>query len=104
MLPSEFLTRMQAQLGPEYADFLASYEQSPDVGLRVNTLKLSLEDFLALASEFLPAGTVSPIPWCPAGVVVSSEERPGKPQPPHIRSESNPPDLHTCTLFFHRLL
>jgi 16S rRNA C967 or C1407 C5-methylase (RsmB/RsmF family)/NOL1/NOP2/fmu family ribosome biogenesis protein len=73
MLPSEFLSRMQAQLGPDYADFLASYDQPPDVGLRVNTLKLSPEQFNALTSDPL-----TPIPWCPAGFIASPEVRPGK--------------------------
>jgi NOL1/NOP2/sun family putative RNA methylase len=73
MLPPEFLSRMQAQLGAEYADFLASYDHSPDVGLRVNTLKLSPDQFSDLTSDLL-----LPIPWCPAGFVVDSEERPGK--------------------------
>ncbi|HBX70054.1 MAG TPA: SAM-dependent methyltransferase [Chloroflexi bacterium] len=78
MLPPEFLTRMQAQLGPEYAEFLASYEQTPDVGLRVNTLKLMPGQFVALASNRLTPDAFSPIPWCPAGFVVSSDERLGK--------------------------
>ncbi len=73
MLPTEFLSRMQAQLGAEYADFLSSYDQPPDVGLRVNTLKLSPSDF-----ERLTPDPLTPIPWCPAGYVVATEERPGK--------------------------
>jgi NOL1/NOP2/sun family putative RNA methylase len=73
MLPEAFLSRMQIQLGNEYADFLASYEQPPDVGLRVNTLKLSPEQFTSLTTD-----AISPIPWCPAGFVVPPDSRPGK--------------------------
>jgi len=73
MLPTEFLSRMQAQLGTDYADFLASYDQPPDVGLRVNTLKLNPPKYESLAPNPL-----TPIPWCPAGFTVPPDSRPGK--------------------------
>jgi NOL1/NOP2/sun family putative RNA methylase len=73
MLPEAFLSRMQAQLGAEYPDFLDSYDQPPDVGLRVNTLKLSLQEFKSLAPTPLTS-----IPWCPAGFTVPPNFRPGK--------------------------
>ncbi|MBC8505113.1 MAG: RsmF rRNA methyltransferase first C-terminal domain-containing protein [Anaerolineales bacterium] len=72
-LPNPFLTRMQQQLGDEYADFLASYDQPPDIGLRVNTLKLSPEEF-KLISPF----QLTPIPWVPSGFTVPTDSRPGK--------------------------
>lgn len=52
-LPKDFLLRMQAQLGAEYAAFLQSYERGPIRGLRVNTLKLSAEEFAALCPKRL---------------------------------------------------
>ena len=39
MLPVEFLTRMEKQLGAEYPDFLASLERPRAVALRFNPLK-----------------------------------------------------------------
>lgn len=48
-LPTEFLQRMQAQLGEEYPQFLASYAMPPKRGLRVNTLKISPEEFLRIS-------------------------------------------------------
>ncbi len=44
-LPEEFLRRMEQRLGEEYPAFLQSYEKPPYRALRVNTLKISLEDF-----------------------------------------------------------
>ncbi|MBE5784761.1 MAG: SAM-dependent methyltransferase [Clostridiales bacterium] len=46
-LPKEFLQRMQALLGAEYPAFLASYEEEPKRGLRINTLKTAVDDLLA---------------------------------------------------------
>ena len=40
---------MQERLGEEYPAFLASYENPPYKGLRVNTLKISFEEFLTRA-------------------------------------------------------
>ena len=44
-LPEKFLNRMQERLGADYPAFLSSYQNPPYRGLRVNTLKISVEDF-----------------------------------------------------------
>jgi 16S rRNA C967 or C1407 C5-methylase (RsmB/RsmF family)/NOL1/NOP2/fmu family ribosome biogenesis protein len=74
-LPPAFLERMQALLGDEFPDFVASYDQPAHIGLRVNTLKLTPEQFTGL-SPFL----LEPVPWCPSGfrLAGSDEARPGK--------------------------
>ncbi len=72
-LPPEFLTRLKLQLGPEYDSFIASYAEAPDIGLRVNTLKLTPQDF-AQISPF----ALTPIPWTLAGFTLPTTERPGK--------------------------
>lgn len=72
-LPEKFLERMERMLGAEYPAFLASYEEERAQGLRVNTLKLSREEFLAL-SPF----SLSPVEWCDTGFYYASKERPGK--------------------------
>ena len=91
-LPPLFLARMETQLGDEYAAFLETYDQPPSVGLRVNTLKLTPEDFLALGPNFLtstpspsatrhsPSASSHPprIPWSPAGFLLPPGSRPGK--------------------------
>lgn len=44
-LPHEFLTRMQKILKGEFDEFLNSYNTPLQKGIRVNTLKISVEDF-----------------------------------------------------------
>jgi 16S rRNA C967 or C1407 C5-methylase (RsmB/RsmF family)/NOL1/NOP2/fmu family ribosome biogenesis protein len=73
ILPDAFLARMKTQLGSDFAAFMATYDHSPSVGLRVNTLKLSPEQFATIAPEPL-----DPIPWVPAGFSVPPHSRLGK--------------------------
>lgn len=77
-LPRVFLARMRDLLGDEYASFSASFDAPPSVGLRVNTLKISVEDFRGLASPALGMDAAMPAPWCPAGFVLAGEVAPGK--------------------------
>ncbi|MCD8294438.1 MAG: RsmB/NOP family class I SAM-dependent RNA methyltransferase [Clostridia bacterium] len=48
-LPEAFLERMKIQLGPSYEAFKAGYEKPAEKGVRVNSLKISKEDFERLA-------------------------------------------------------
>lgn len=66
---------MQNLLGDEYPAFVAAYERPAQIGLRVNTLKLTPEKFAHL-SPF----PLEPVPWCPSGfrLIESDEARPGK--------------------------
>lgn len=48
MLPQEFLTRMKDLLGEDYDAFLKSYEETPVRSFRINTNKISEEDFLKI--------------------------------------------------------
>ncbi|MDD3919846.1 MAG: RsmB/NOP family class I SAM-dependent RNA methyltransferase [Eubacteriales bacterium] len=63
-LPVPFLSRMQAQLGESYPKYLTAMDEPPRRGVRVNTLKLSPEAFLALSrlplikSDIAPEGFV----------------------------------------------
>ena len=52
-LPNEYLEQMNELLKDEYPAFLATYEKPASKGLRVNTLKIGVE-------EFLRAGPLSP--------------------------------------------
>jgi NOL1/NOP2/sun family putative RNA methylase len=47
-LPIEFQERMKNLLGDEYGDFLKSYDEKPVRAFRVNTDKISLDDFQKL--------------------------------------------------------
>lgn len=61
-LPLAFMARMAALLDEEFPPFLAILNQKPVPALRVNTLKLSVEQFLTLSPWPL-----TPVPWCPEG-------------------------------------
>lgn len=70
MLPPLFLERMEALLGPEYYDFLASYDRPRNVGLRINPLKTgSVPDLSAFG--------LTPVPWAEHGFYYDIETRPG---------------------------
>ncbi|WP_418041256.1 RsmB/NOP family class I SAM-dependent RNA methyltransferase [Paenibacillus xylanilyticus] len=71
-LPSIFEERMKNLLGDEFEQFTKSYEQSPHAGLRVNTLKISMEQFDELAPF-----DMRPIPWCGTGFYVPHGVKPG---------------------------
>ena len=71
-LPEKFLHRMKERLGTDYPAFLSSYENPPCKGLRVNTLKISKEEFLKI-SPFPLAG----IPWEENGFYIQEEKAGG---------------------------
>ncbi len=68
-----FKQSMEQLLGEEYPAFLASYEQQRLYGLRVNTLKVTVEAYRELADW-----PVTPVPWSPTGFYVPESARPGK--------------------------
>lgn len=70
-LPPLFRARMQTWLGSEADAFLAALDTVPRLGLRVNTLKVTVE---RLRSR-LPWPTI-PVPWCPEGFVVPADAEP----------------------------
>ncbi|MEF2965509.1 RsmB/NOP family class I SAM-dependent RNA methyltransferase [Paenibacillus sp. M1] len=72
-LPAAFVTRMQALLGDEYDEFLSSYDSPRYAGIRVNTLKISVDEFRAISPFELKA-----IPWCETGFYVDESAKPGK--------------------------
>lgn len=72
-LPQEFLARMKSMLGGEYEDFLRTYEEPRRFGLRVNTLKISVEEFVKLAPFHLRK-----IPWTDNGFYYEKEDDPAR--------------------------
>ena len=71
LLSPAFLERMQKMLGDEYEDFIKSYEVPRTYGLRVNTAKISCEEF-----EKIVPFPVTPIPWIPNGYFYPGDVRP----------------------------
>ena len=57
-LPKEFEEKMKDLLGSEYEAYTACYDEPRHYGLRVNTAKISVEDFLKIAPWPL-----EPVPW-----------------------------------------
>ena len=73
-LPESFLTRMREMLGEEeYNAFLKSYELPRSFGLRLNTAKISREEF-----ETLVPFPVTPIPWIENGYFYPGDVRPSR--------------------------
>ena len=72
-LPQKFLERMQAMLGEEYEAFLDTYTEPRRFGLRVNTLKIRVEDFMQLAPFHLKK-----IPWIDNGFYYEREDDPAR--------------------------
>lgn len=71
-LPEEFKSRVAAQLGDEFEDFISSYENSPVRALRVNTLKGTVEEFLAKNPWNI--SSKDSVPWCNKGFYFSKDE------------------------------
>ncbi len=69
MLPELFLTRMQTQLGDEFAAFLRAYDRPRAVGLRLNPLKTDCPPKLPFA--------LSPVDWAETGWFYDPAQRPG---------------------------
>lgn len=69
-LPERFTERMKELLGAEYEEFLACYQQEKKQGLRVNTAKISVEDFLKITPFSL-----IPIPWTQNGFFYREEDQ-----------------------------
>ena len=72
-LPEEFESRMKEMLGDEYEDFRASYDEKKKTGIRVNTLKESVEDFKRIFPYEL-----SPVKWCDTGFEAVTDEKYGR--------------------------
>jgi len=72
MLPEVFIDRMKVLLGEEFDQFLACYQDHPQIGLRVNTLKINVGDFHGISPFKL-----SPIPWTGEGFFLPEGCRPG---------------------------
>lgn len=74
-LPASFLDKMKKMLRDDYDNFMSSYELQSNHGLRINELKLSPEEWLALTPL---KEKVEPIPWTSNAFYYEEEERPGK--------------------------
>lgn len=65
--PDAFLTQMREAMPSTFSfdDFLAACQRPLRRSIRVNTLKISVADFLQLTAPY--GWTLTPIPWCEEG-------------------------------------
>jgi NOL1/NOP2/sun family putative RNA methylase len=70
MLPSAFEDKMIKLIGPEeYQEYLNCFQNERYYGLRVNTNKISVDDFLKISPFEL-----TPVPWIPNGFYYDGEK------------------------------
>ncbi len=72
-LPEQFVEKMQGLMGDEFDSYLESYKKPRFYGLRVNTLKISVEEFLKIAPFHL-----EPVPWTQDGFYYQEGDNPGR--------------------------
>lgn len=72
-LPESFTKKMKEILGNEYDNYIKSYENQRMYGLRVNTNKISTDEF-----EKICPFNIKKIPWIPNGYYYESSEQPAK--------------------------
>ena len=73
-LPEEFLEQMRQILGEEFAAYEKSCEGKGFLGLRVNTSKISVEEF----ERIHPFRTLRKVPWISNGYYYTQEDAPTK--------------------------
>ncbi|RKD31557.1 RsmF rRNA methyltransferase first C-terminal domain-containing protein [Thermohalobacter berrensis] len=72
-LPKDFKERMEKLLNEEYADFISSFNNDFHRGIRVNTLKISVDDYKKITPF-----KIKEVPWVKEGFFIDSDSRPGK--------------------------
>ena len=72
-LPRQFEDRMKRLLGNEYQEYLQCYQKPHYGGIRVNTLKISPEEF-----ERLCPFSIRKIPWTNNGYYYMSDGQPSR--------------------------
>ena len=68
MLPESFKDRMKTLLGNEYDEFISTFKESKVKSIRVNTNKISVEDFIKISPFKL-----EPIPYTKDGFYVEDD-------------------------------
>ena len=71
-LPALFVENMEKILGTELPEYLASFEKPRFMGLRVNTSKISVEEF----ERICPFRTLKKVPWISNGYYYTEEDAP----------------------------
>lgn len=72
-LPQLFVDKMKSLLGEEYSGYEACLQRPKQNGIRVNTAKISVEEFQKIAPF-----EIEPVPWTTNGFFVGAKEQPAK--------------------------
>ena len=72
-LPENYIQQMKELLKDDFEAYMQSFEQERYYGLRINTNKISVEDFLKI-SPF----PLEPIPWTDNGFYYQGDQKPAK--------------------------
>ena len=68
-LPKAFEEKMKALLGDEFDSYTACYKEPRYYGLRVNTAKISVEEFVRICPF-----VITPVPWIENGFYYDGEQ------------------------------
>jgi len=71
-LPKAFIENMKYILGPELPEYLESYKKPRFTGLRINTSKLSVQEF----EQINPFKSLRKVPWVSNGYYYTEEDAP----------------------------
>ena len=71
-LPERYLEHIQELLGEEYPAYLEAMEQPPAAALRINTSRITADEFRGITPFPLKQ-----VPWCTEGFYYGEQERPG---------------------------
>ena len=72
-LPKNYIQQMKELLKDDFEAYMQSFEQERYYGLRINTNKISVEDFLKISPFQL-----KPIPWADNGFYYQGDQKPAK--------------------------
>lgn len=72
-LPKNYIQHMKELLKDDFEAYMQSFEQERYYGLRINTNKISVEDFLKISPFQL-----KPIPWADNGFYYQGDQKPAK--------------------------
>ena len=72
-LPEKFQLNMKNLFQEDYEKYIKSFDEKPHNGLRINTNKITVEQFLKINPFHL-----TPIPWTDNGFYYSNEDKPSK--------------------------
>lgn len=72
-LPENYIQQMKELLKDDFEAYMQSFEQERYYGLRINTNKISVEDFLKISPFQL-----KPIPWADNGFYYQGDQKPAK--------------------------